>query len=310
MQVQPEVRLMPQLSNPLPRCECHFGWDQQTTHAFKAHAFDTLKLSGGREQNFILPDLGNDAGKVTALWLDTSAVVEGLEQFSEHVQHLNVSSVPKNSIDLSLFKKLDFLAVQWDRKIADQVNQISRINGLSVSAYTPAGITQLNCARRLKKFSVLQGNLETLEGINSDLEELSIVRARNYSDIDAINSLTRLQWLECEHVKKAHGTIQPGGMPELRFLRLIEAGCVLDLQGIENLHHLEKIWSNGEHINLNWEALLRLPRLKMVGLFDSEVTDQQIRSVAENSGKKMTRLYRAGTKKKPHIQITFENYGA
>ena len=308
MQVKPEVIFLSDQFTDHPYLECQHGWNDETTRMFIKSKFKELILSGGAGQNFMIPDLGVYAKKVSQLRLGVHrGIVEGIEQFSESVHELGISPVPKNSIDISIFKNLNFLGITWDKKIENQVNNITMIDSLSLGSYKPTELTNLRCVSTIKKLRTLQGNLVTLEGINPNLEELSLVRARNYSDVDTINTLRELKWLQCTNIKKAQGEIELGNMKNLTFVQFVDTGCILDFNGLSELQSLEKLWSNGEHINLNWEQLIALPKLKMVGLFDSEVTDEQIKSFAEKTDKKIEKFLRAGTKKKPHIQITFED---
>lgn len=308
MQVQPEVRLMPQMFSDLPRCECHFGWNEETTHIFKNNHFHDLILSGGKGQDFILPDLGKAVTKVKSLSLKALGVVEGLKQFGDCVNGLYVTALPKNSIDISLFKNLNAFGCYWNKKIEQQVNELTGIDRLGIESYESTDLMNLKSIARVKELDLSFGNLTTLNGVNNDLEKLTLIRARNYSDVVAINTFHKLKWLECKNIKKAQGVIELGNMKDLVFVCFVDTGCVLDLEATGKLQSLEKLWSNGEHINIDWEQIIALPKLKMVGLFDDEVTDEQIISFAEQANKKIERLFRAGTKKKPHIQITFEDH--
>jgi len=307
MQVKPEVRLMPQLFDDFPRCECHFGWDNQSTKVFRENTFNILKLSGGNDQNFIIPDLGKDALKVSNLWLSSSAIVEGIEQFSKCITKLSILSVPKNSIDITIFKNLDFLGLTWDKKIETHVHEIETLESLSIRYYKYKDINKLQCLNKLKELSFSQGSVTNIEGVNPNLESLDLSYLRNYADVETINTLEKLKWLECENIKKATGTVKLNTFKQATFISFVNTSCTLDLKGIDQLQKLEKLWSNGEHINLNWEDIIPLPNLKLVGLYDSEITDDEIKVIAEKTNRKIERLFRAGTKKRPHIQITFED---
>ena len=307
MQVEPEVRLMPELFSDIPRCECHFGWNEESTNIFKQNEFTFLILSGGKEQDFILPDLGDDTNKVTSLSLRAQGVVEGLEQFGASVEQLGIQSIPKNSIELSIFPNLNHLGLSWHKKIESQVNELTKLKSIGITSYKHQELTNLNCINTIKELSLLQGNLVTLEGVNLSLETLSLVRVRNYSDIGTINKLEKLKELECTNIKKAEGIIRLETFKKLESVHVVDCSCTLDLKNIKTLKHLKKVWFNGEHINLNWEEIIPLPNLKLVGLYDTEITDDEIKAIAEKTNRKIEKLFRAGTKKRPHIQITFED---
>lgn len=308
MQVEPEVIFISNQFTDNPYLKCCYGWNDETTKAFIESDFKELILSGGKGQEFLIPDLGNQAKKISQLRIGVhQGVVQGIEQFSENIHDLGISHVPKNSIDISIFKNLSSLGVTWDKKIEQQVNNITGVDSLSLGGYKPTDLSNLKCITTIKKLNTLQGNLVSLKGVNPDLVELSVVRARNYSDVETINTLHNLRWLHCEYINKAQGIVKLGGMNNLTFVNFVDTGCTLDFKDLGKLQNLEKLWTNGEHINLNWEELIPLPKLKVVGLFDSDVTDEQITSIAKRANKKIEKLFRAGTKKKPHIQITFED---
>ena len=305
--LKPETRLIPEMYSDIPRCECHFGWDDETTRVFIENIFNELILSGGKEQNFIIPDLGKEANKITSLSLRALGIVKGLEQFSKSVNQLGVSTIPKNSIDISIFKNLCYLGIDWNNKIESEVNEISNLSELGITSYKYKDLTNLNCIGQLKGLNLLQGNLVSLEGINPNLETLSLVRVRNYSDLETINKLKNLKELHCTNIKKAKGIIKLESLNKLESIHVVDCSCILNLKNIKKLKHLKKIWFNGEHTNINWEEIIPIPYLKLVGLYDAEITDDEIYQIAKKANKKIDKLFRAGTKKRPHIQITFSS---
>jgi len=306
MQVEPEVRLMPHLFGGLPRLECHFGWSNEAYNMLKENNFEILVLSGGEGQDFLIPDLGEYAQKVSALRLQASGIVEGLGQFNNTIKVLDITTVPKNSLSIKHFQNIQSLSLEWDKKIEAQIHAINSLKNLFIRYYKYKELDKLQCLRSLKKISFSQGSVSNIEGVNLALESLDLSYLRNYYDVDSINKLTELKWLNCENIKKAVGTIKIDSFKKLTFVSFVGTNCTLDLKNINKLKHLEKIWSNGEHINLNWEDIIPLPNLKLVGLYDSEITDDEIKVIAEKANRKIERLFRAGTKKRPHIQITFE----
>ena len=304
---KPEVRLMPELFSNLIKCECHFGWDNGTTIVFKQNHFNHLVLSGGENQNFIIPNLGEDAKKVSILWLSALGMVKGLDQFYNNVNILDITTVPENSIDINKFINLQSLSLEWDKKIEKKINSIKTLDNLFIRYYKYKDISKLQCIKQINKLSFSQGSVSNIEGVNLSLKSLDLSYLRNYSDVDTINKLTKLTWLSCHNSKKAIGIINLGSFKNLVFVSFVDTNCIFDLKNINKLKNLEKIWSNGEHINLKWKELILLPKLKLVGLFDNGITDEEIKAIAKKANKKIERLFRAGKKKKPHIQITFED---
>lgn len=307
MQVEPEVRLMPNLLGGLPRLECHFGWSEEANHILKENDFDVLVLSGGEGQDFKIPDLGANSQKVLSLRLMASGVINGLNQFEDSLVSLDIMTVPSNGVEIKDFPHIQHLSLEWDKKIEAQVHEIESLTSLFIRFYKYKNIDKLNCLNNLKKLSLSQGAVASIKGINLNLESLDLSYLKNFTDIDTINDLTNIRRIDCQNIKKAQGVVKLNQFKKANFIRFVDTGCTLDFEGINHLHDLEKIWSNGEHINVNWEQIIALPKLKIVGLIDSMITDDEIKLMAQKASKKIENLTRAGTKKAPHIQITFDS---
>ena len=92
---QPESELLV-IIDPKPgpwayRLVCRFGWNDETTRSFWSRRFEVLVLSGGRDQAFRIPDLGEKAFELKSIKLGASGVVEGLEQF-RNLEHIYVDA--------------------------------------------------------------------------------------------------------------------------------------------------------------------------------------------------------------------------
>lgn len=294
---------MPNLPGGLPRLECHFGWSDQATRLFKETEFESLVLRGGASQDFIIPDLGARALHLKALRLKALGSVFGLEQFHKSLVSLGVHVLPENGIGLNDFPQLLHLTAEWSRQIERQVHDMKTLSSLDVRYYNHQDISQLNCMSGLKSLSLSQGSVVSLNGVNDTIEQLDLSYLRNFTDCETLNRLTDIRRINCQQLKKAQGSIRLHQFTKAQFLRFVETGFTLDFREIEQLRSLEKIWSNGAHINLNWATLLSLPKLKFVGLRDAHITEQQITSLAQKAGKKITGLTLAGTRNNPHFQI-------
>jgi hypothetical protein len=301
--IKPEARLMPDILGGLPRLECHFGWNDQASRYVKDHQFDSLLIRGGKGQSFMIPDLGTSARKVKSLSLSALGSVTGLEQFQNSLEKLDIKAIPDNGLDFNGFPHLSELSAECTQKIESQIHGLKSLSGLSLRYYSQPDVTQINCAENLKKISISQSSVVSLNGVSETLEHVELSYLSRFTDVETLNKLPNIRLINCAQLKKWQGVVQVSQFKKARFIRFVETPVVVDFQGVDQLQKLEKLWLNGAHVHLKWQEILALPNLHMVGLSDADITDEEISLMAGHSGKRITELIRAGTRKNPHIQI-------
>ncbi len=299
---EPDCYIFPAMCGNAETIRFKFGWNEKSTKFLVNNNVDSIELIG---ENFNIPNLGKHAEKITILSMSYLDLISGIEQFV-NIKSLYLSELPKTFIKLSEFKKLTRLSIVWNKKYEDEINDCNKLLYFSISTYKYRDLSQLNCFSLLKSVSFSRGNIESMSGINPKLEGLGLSYTTKFSDIKSIQKLNNLIYLDINNAKKLNGILKVGQFKRLIYLNIVDALCILDLQGIERLKNLDTLWCNNDCVNVNWAKIMALPKIRAIGLYADGITDEDIYKMAKENNKNIESFTRAGTKKKPFLKIIFD----
>ena len=306
---EPEVDLLPAILNTPSRLICRFGWGDVTTREFLKCDFDQLVLSGGREQGFSIPDLGPKALEVKNLDISAAGVVEGIEQFA-NIEAIDVTFMPKNGVNLSVFKHLRRVYSDRNKPIEKQIATLPKLQSVAFMGYSGVDCSAIACLSELKTFGLTQGRLQSLDGLEKcrQLECVSLAYLRNLTEVGVLEKFAGLKELHLQNLPKLSGTISVSTYTELQYFYVVECGLSVDLSGLNRNKHLKKLWLNVQHRNLSWPDLFSLRDLSLIGLLagDAPPDDQELKTLSATHGHKLQKIERAGKGKMQHLRLHFE----
>ena len=306
--IQPNVEFLARILQTASRLVCSFGWSDESTREFLSRNFECLVLKGGK-QAFHLPNLGSKASALKELVLASSGIVEGLEQF-KNIEKITVAWLPRNGLDLSIFPQLKELSFEKEKRLENQLAEQENLEILSIEKYSGADCSKFSEVRNLRSLWLTQGGIRSLSGLElcSQLESIELAYLRNLSNINALMHLKKMHIISLKNLPKAHGEIEIGNYPDLEFFYVSECKQLnVSLLGLRKLKRLKKLWLNTPSTGLNWLDIFSLPEIEMVMIHADEKMpdDDALRSLAEQNGKRLTKIVHTGPRHKRGIQLYF-----
>ncbi|WP_147145094.1 hypothetical protein [Oceanithermus desulfurans] len=297
------------------RLVCRFGWNDETTRSFWSRRFEVLELSGGRDQAFRIPDLGEKALELKSIKLGALGVVEGLEQF-KNLEHLYVDAWPKNGLDLRIFPRLRRLHIHQVKPAEKQLSGLPDLIEIGIAGYTGLDGSLFSSMKHLQSLTLVQGRLRSLEGLEDHpkLKSMELSLVRNLVDLRALDRLSRLEHLHLQQLPKATGMIRIRTFPKMRTFYVAGSHKELrvDMAGLRELKHLQKLWVMAGKEHFGFEDVFLLPHLTLAGFTSPTGTpgDDELRSLAGRHGRQLTKIHRARSKGVDVIQLNFHPYEA
>ncbi len=175
-------------------------WTPDFDRHLAAGDWDLLSLFGADISSFepLLPY----ADKIKRL--DVSSGIESSKGFEAltHLEDHDLQDYPKPAPDFRVLPKLRKLKILWDssRKTTNLINP--QLESLSVTGYGDRDLLALQPLSKLSYLDLRQGSLRSLSGINAlrNLTQLSLIRLRNFEDLEALTHCDKIRHLETSHL--------------------------------------------------------------------------------------------------------------
>lgn len=305
---KPEAELYPPVIQTPSRLLCRFGWSEETTHSFLSQQFEQLVLSGGENQEFHIPPLGKKAYEIKHLSLESSGIIEGLEQF-RNIEKLYIDFWPKNGLDLSIFPNLRNLSIYQNKHAEKQLPELLYLNEINITGYSGLDCSLFSGMGHLHSLGLVQGRVRSLQGLETlnQLKRLELAYIRNLVDIQALYSLNELEHIELMNLPKVTGKIAINSYPGIKFFYASGTKLVVDLAGLRDMKHLQKLWVNVSFERLHWEDIFMLPDMELVGISAEEgiPEDEEFHLFSERHEKPLKEIIRIGKRKPKGVQLKF-----
>lgn len=236
----------------------------------------------------------------------------GLESLV-NVETLGLDVIPKPPPDLGGFKRLKKLSVYWHKKYGPALKLLPNLIGAAFYGYSEKNCQVLGEAPALRGLSLTRGGVVSLDGLQRlSITKLDLAYLRNLTDITAIARLTILQDLRIENCPSIQDISAVVGLRNLRKLFIVASARLARLASvnwISNMTDLEKVFLHDIKIEEppDWESILMLPRLRMVGLdvpAGYGIYDDDLNAAASRAGKRLISIERIGSRKAPAIRLT------
>lgn len=303
----PETVFIPRVLNTPSRLVCRFGWNEQTTSAFARETFEKLVLEGGVDQNFDIPLLGKKSCQIGLLALRTRGRLNGLAQFVG-VTSLDMESIPSNGIELASFENLRDLFAEWDQKLSEQIFGLTALRSLGCTGYRDRDCVKIGRLVSLEVLGLTQGSLVCLKGLSNcaNLNTLSLGYLKNFQDVSGVELMHSLSDISLNNLPKLVGKLKLQALRKLESVYIVDTPLNVDLEGVGTLPHLQKLWLKSKSVNLQWEELLDLPKLRTVGIMNSSSDEEQVSEIADRIGRVVKSIRTVKSRKNTQIQLELE----
>jgi hypothetical protein len=306
----PEVEYQPRVVNAPSRLNCRFGWGDETTQEFSSRDFEELLLKGGKKHDFHIPDLGEKAIEIKQLVMGAPGHVDGIAQFS-HLQSIEIEFLPKNGLDLSIFKHLVSVFSDRNKPIEKQLGQLTELKALGLIGYSGVDCSEFAALSNLEAIALTQGRLQKLDGLEKcrKLTDVSLAYLRELTDVVALENLSGLTDISLTSLSKVAGTFTVSKYEKLQSLYIMSCDLSVDLSSLSKNKDLERLVLGVPHKNLDWHELFSLRNLSVISFFVDTFTpgDQELNDLSNQYGHTLEKVERVGPKKKSHLRMHFSS---
>ena len=162
--------------------------------------------------------------------------LEPIEKLSE-LKNLILEGVKKPNLNFSNMKCLTQIRADW---VSSMVNifEATQLEHLALWGYKSKSkdFTELVNLKNLKTLNLTKGNVESLNGVDSlsSLRSIEFNYLRNVKDLSLLANLKGLIDVEIESSPKINNAEVLFNLKQLKVLKLINAGSLKGVKGIEN----------------------------------------------------------------------------
>jgi hypothetical protein len=191
----------------------------------------------GSDVDFLqfLPDL------ISLTILDFNSLLKSIKaiHYLNKLQVLNISTYCKTPIDFNFSPNLFSCGFEW-RKGSDSLFECKELRSLGINNYDGNSSTRFSNLINLEKLTVLNSNLESLEGIFllGKLKYLSIANLKKITSLQGLEALRCLEDLEIQRCKSINNVAEVFKLNKLKRFLLLDSGDIESIKGIENLKEL------------------------------------------------------------------------
>jgi hypothetical protein len=159
-----------------------------------------------------------------------------------NLKKLTINVEGNAELDLSCLSKLEYLSVQWRKKIKG-LDKCIRLSSLGLIEFKEADLAKLTNLKSLIDVRIKTASIETLDGLSelNNLQSLSVGNCKKLVSIRAINELPQLQHLSfdtCPNIKDYDCITS---LPVLQSLSLTDCGSIASIKFIESYPLLSKL---------------------------------------------------------------------
>jgi internalin A len=159
-----------------------------------------------------------------------------------NLRKLSINVEGNNEIDFSGQVKLEYLSINWRKKIKGLEN-CKKLLSLCLNEFKEHDLSKINSLRNLTDIQIKTSSIQSLNGLQElvDLQNLDIGNCRKLQTIRAINHLSKLKELcfsICPNIKD-YGEVTD--LPKLEILNLTDCGKVQSLKFIDRFSSLQKL---------------------------------------------------------------------
>lgn len=238
-------------------------------------------------------------------------VATGLEVL-RNLKTLIVAMPTAEPIQFGALPKVEACELFWHAEYARSLLSLAKLKSLTVQRFGESSFASLVSTKSLVELRLENPSIESFDGLKAcaSLKRLHIANAPKLNDVSEVSELKQLQYLFIENAKKVKSCSALGKVAALVELNLINVGGMDNGLGatsfLYDLDRVNHVGITGIPIMIDWRKLLSLQILeKVVLLVDGKEapSDERLRAIVEENGKKILRTVRQGTKKTPLILL-------
>lgn len=171
----------------------------------------------------------------------------GFLQYLSKLKSLGIGTEGVNKIDLSNLKELEYLSIDWRKKVSG-IENCKNLKILSVYRYTEMDLSQFKGLTNLKKLIIKTSSILSIDGINElvNLENITLSNCKKLRSIKALNGLKKVEELEFNSCRKIEDFSTLVNLPNLKTLYLIDCKHIHSIKFINNFPLLNEFGLLGD----------------------------------------------------------------
>ncbi|MDB5089168.1 MAG: hypothetical protein JWR09_3162 [Mucilaginibacter sp.] len=152
---------------------------------------------------------------------------------------IQISTYCKTHVNFNAFPNLVDCGFEW-RKGSDSLFECKTLRRLGINRYNKNNSAVFSSLINLEKLTILNSNLENLEGVFllKELKYLSIANLKKITSLKGIETLQCLEDLEIQSCKGIHNISEVFKLHKLERFLLLDSENIESIKGIENLTEL------------------------------------------------------------------------
>jgi len=156
----------------------------------------------------------------------------------ENIEHLYLSSALKQEFNLSIFKKLEYLNIEFNENIKN-LGDLNSLKRLVVRKFN-GNLNEISKLKNLEELEIIQGNTNSIEFIKElkNLKVLKLSYLKKLSDIMPISEL-KLNELEFDNCKKINYEQVFSKCTSLQKLVISKSSKLQNIKFLEELKNLK-----------------------------------------------------------------------
>lgn len=181
-----------------------------------------------------------------------------------NLKKLSINVEGNNEIDLGTLTQLEYLSIQWRKRITGFDNCTS-LSSLGLIEFKEKDLQKIQGLKNLIELRIKTGAIENLSGADKlvNLGSLSIGNCKKLQSIKAISHLPNLKELYLDACPNINDYEEVTGLPNLETLSLTDCGKVQSLKFIERYPSLQNLSLLGNTVIVDGD-LVPAKRVKSV----------------------------------------------
>jgi hypothetical protein len=214
-----------------------------------------------------------------------------------NLKKLSINAEGSNAINLSSLKKLEYLAIQWRKKITGLAD-CTILSHLSLTGFKEHDLLKLANLKGVTDLKIKTGSIESLDGVGSliNLQSLLTGNCKKLQSIKAINHLPKLEEFIFDTCPSVKDYAALTDLPNLQSLSLINCGNVESIKFIKNLASLSKLVLLGSTVIVDGDLLpakeLKSLAHKHYKHYNLKIEDADYNANVKSNLQKITNLFK------------------
>lgn len=211
---------------------------------YESNSMDAIEFNYVRypsAKSFEFLDRFKDLKALTII-SDEGIDITNLIAVKRPLEELSINRPFDQKLDLTLFQKLNYLFIHWNKNIIINSEQTS-IETLKVNGYKQKEFNELRFLPNLKRLEILSSSIKSLKGVEclTDLEFFGAYYLRGLETLEELSGLKKIKKIEIQNCPKITDLSPFASLLELEELTINNSKEIDSLCPLKGLKKLKKI---------------------------------------------------------------------